>query len=104
MSVHRRPQARQDIIDLADYLDQISQNLADRFLDGVEQTITSLEGMPGMGAPLHLNNPGLQGLRHHPVQGFPNHVIFYLPTDDGIDVVRILHGARDVVNILEAEP
>jgi plasmid stabilization system protein ParE len=25
-----------------------------------------------------------------------NYVIFYLPTQDGIDVVRVLHGARDI--------
>lgn len=32
------------------------------------------------------------------VRSFPfgRYVIFYLPIDDGIDVVRVLHSARDI--------
>src|SRR5438105_4443673 len=100
MTVHRRGQARADIIDIADYLDQISQALSDRFLDAVGRTLATLEGMPGMGSPYPLTNPRLQGLRGHPIQGFPNHVIFYLPTSDGIEVVRVLYAARDLQSIL----
>jgi toxin ParE1/3/4 len=50
-----------------------------------------------------LANPNLQSLRQHSVRRFRNYIIFYLPTDDGIEVVRVLHGARDVQGILEAE-
>ena len=49
--------------------------------------------MPGIGALFPLANPSFQSLRHHPIQGFPNYIIFYLPTADGIEVVRVLHGA-----------
>jgi toxin ParE1/3/4 len=34
-----------------------------------------------------------QGLRSFP---FGRYVIFYMPSDDGIDVVRVLHSARDI--------
>ena len=27
---------------------------------------------------------------------FGRYVVFYVPLDDGIDVVRVLHGARDI--------
>ena len=96
MSILRRPRARADLIDLSDYLDQVRPSLGDQFLDAVERTFALLERMPGIGAPFPLANPRLQGLRHHPVQGFPNHIIIYLPTSDGIEVVRVLHGARDL--------
>jgi plasmid stabilization system protein ParE len=29
---------------------------------------------------------------------------FYLPLDDGIDVVRVLHGARDIDAMFNPEP
>ena len=31
-------------------------------------------------------------------RSFPlgNHLIFYRPIDDGIELVRVLHGARDI--------
>jgi len=103
MSIHKRSQARHDIVDLADYLDQINQNLSDRFLDAVERTLKDLEGMPGMGSPFPLTNPRLQETRAHPVQGFPNHLIFYLPQSGGIEIVRVLYGKRNIINILEME-
>jgi toxin ParE1/3/4 len=31
-------------------------------------------------------------------------VIFYLPLADGIDVVRVLHSARDIEAIFEKDP
>ena len=36
-----------------------------------------------------------------PVRGFEKHVIFYRPVATGIDVVRVLHAARDIEAIFE---
>jgi hypothetical protein len=45
MTVHRRQRARQDIIDIADYLDRISQAVSDRFLDQQpEKTVNEAAG------------------------------------------------------------
>jgi toxin ParE1/3/4 len=35
------------------------------------------------------------------VRGFERYLIFYRPTDDGIDVVRVLHGSRDIESLFE---
>jgi toxin ParE1/3/4 len=32
------------------------------------------------------------------------YVIFYLPRTSGIEVVRVLHGSRDIESIFEDEP
>jgi plasmid stabilization system protein ParE len=32
-----------------------------------------------------------------------NHVIFYLPLANGIELVRVLHGARDLEAVLDDE-
>ena len=100
MSVLRRPRARIDLLEIADHFDQIDPSLSERFLLAVEQTLANLERMPRMGSPFPLNNPRLQGLRHQTVKGFPNHLIFYLVDGNQIEVVRILHGARDIDNLL----
>lgn len=34
-------------------------------------------------------------VRKWPVQGFPNHLVFYRIDGDRLDVVRVLHGSRD---------
>jgi toxin ParE1/3/4 len=36
------------------------------------------------------------------IDGFPNHVIFCRPIEHGIEIVRVLHGARDIDVVLES--
>jgi toxin ParE1/3/4 len=38
------------------------------------------------------------GLRSFPVGSY---IVFYYPLPDGIDVLRVLHGARDIPDIFE---
>jgi len=45
----------------------------------------------------------LKGLRRIPVKGFENYLVFYLPHQGGIDVIRVLHGARNIDNIFALE-
>ncbi len=45
----------------------------------------------------------LKGLRRAPVRGFESHLVFYLPPEAGIDLIRVLHGARDIDNIFAEE-
>jgi toxin ParE1/3/4 len=54
-----------------------------------------------MGEPRESANPRLASLRVWPIVGFPNHLIFYRPIDGGIEVIRVLHGARDVDRVLK---
>jgi toxin ParE1/3/4 len=42
----------------------------------------------------------LEGLRLWPVPGFERHLIFYVERADYIDVLRVLHGARDIPAVL----
>ena len=39
-------------------------------------------------------------MRYFRVRGFESYVIFYRPLSDGIEVVRVLHGAQDLENML----
>jgi toxin ParE1/3/4 len=56
-----------------------------------------------MGSVRTFQAPRLTGLRVFPVRGFPKHLIFYRQVADGIELVRVLHGARDVAAILAEE-
>jgi plasmid stabilization system protein ParE len=48
-------------------------------------------------------NPSLQDLRSWPVAGFEAIRVYYIPDQDCIRVMRILHGKRDVMRILKRE-
>ena len=57
--------------------------------------------MPGIGERREPSNPQLAGLRVWRVEGSENHLVFYRTNDGGIDIVRVLHGARDIDRVLE---
>jgi len=62
--------------------------------------MAQLAVMPGMGEAFATSHPRLQGVRRFRVAGFPNHLIFYREIEGGIEVVRVLHGARDLPSVL----
>jgi toxin ParE1/3/4 len=96
-----RPAARQDILDQFLYLiDQGASEAAERFIEAIEETIPRLMRQPHIGTPKRLKNPRLKGLRRWPVDGFEVIGIYYLHTEETLRVVRVLHGKRDVDEIL----
>jgi toxin ParE1/3/4 len=52
--------------------------------------------MPEAGGVCELRAPAAAGLRMWPIRGFEKHVIFYRPTPTGVEIVRVLHGARNL--------
>ncbi len=58
--------------------------------------------MPGIGHRWSSADPRLADLRIWRIEGFEKHPIFYRPAADSIEVIRILHGARDIDSVLES--
>ena len=52
--------------------------------------------MPRKGPRCSLTAPSLADVRFYIVNGFPNHLIFYRPTQYGIYVLSVRHGAREL--------
>jgi toxin ParE1/3/4 len=96
----RRPRACIDLIDLSDYIGRDSLPAAERFLAAIETTLTFLVRHPDYGVPVGLSNNRLSGIRACRIDGFPNHLIFYLANDEHIEVVRLLHGSQDWLSVL----
>ena len=60
-----------------------------------------LAAAPGSGAPVAVTVPEIEGLRRWPVKGFENVLLFYFPLSNGVDLVRVLHGSRDLEWLLD---
>jgi toxin ParE1/3/4 len=88
--------ADDDLSDAFNYIARDSLDAAKRFLDAVRQDAQRLTEMPGIGALRDFARPDLKDVRSWPVSGFRNFLIFYRPIDDGIEVIRVVHGARDL--------
>jgi toxin ParE1/3/4 len=99
--IQRRPVAIRAIIDHAEYIGQNSPASAERFLNATERTFRQLEERPGLGHRYLSSNRRLAGVRVWSIKGFPNHLIFYRPINSGIEILHLLHGARDIPSVLQ---
>ena len=99
------PAADRDPDNQAAYLaTQASLEMALRFYDAASSTFGKIAGTPGMGEPWPSADPRLAGLRVWRIRGFEKHLIFYRHAADAIEIVRVLHGARDIESVLKSGP
>ena len=86
----KRPRARSDLAEIWDYIADDSEARADAFIDTLDERFQTLAASPGMG---RLRDDLAEGLRSFPVGRY---VIFYRTVPEGVEIVRVLHGARDL--------
>jgi len=97
-----RPLATADIDHAAAFLFDENPAAAGAFLEAIKPAFELLCEQPGIGSPRYAHLlPGVN-LRMWPVKGFP-HLIFYLYRAEAIEVIRVLHAARDLPAILQHE-
>lgn len=99
----KHDRALRDLEHRSDYIYQHNPRAALRFLDAAEATIRHLATSPGIGTSYDPDHPALAELRFFPITRFKNDLVFYRPLADGIEVLRVLHGAQDIHRILTEE-
>jgi toxin ParE1/3/4 len=95
--IRKRPRALLDLADIWSYIAEDSVTNADRFAVRIDKAFRLVARRPGIGRARPELYPDLRSF----VIG--KYVVFYLPLKDGIDVIRILHGARDIETVFEGE-
>ena len=102
--VHAMPEAWQDVINIFTRISADNPATAERFFDAIEQTFALLGEHPGAGALIEPALPNLPSARSWPITGFKNCLVVYRPVDVGIEIRRVLHGARDIPAALAEVP
>jgi toxin ParE1/3/4 len=88
------------LVEQAEYLARnAGRDTALKFYLAADETFSLLASNPGMGRMRDFRSPRLSGLRMCLLIGFPKHLVFYRPTRHGVEIVRVLHGARDVEDL-----
>ncbi len=100
---HKTPAALADLDDIGAFIGQDSLRAELRFYDAAEAAFERLAETPGLGAVLSYADPLITGLRRWRIPRFTNYLIFYRVTDEAIEIVRVLHGARDIERILSSD-
>jgi toxin ParE1/3/4 len=100
--VRKREAAKRDLLaQWVWYAENAGVETADRFLAAVESTVLNLAQHPNSGIPVVSNRRVLQDMRRFPVHdGFERILLFYVPIENGIDLVRVVHGSRDIGRLL----
>jgi len=99
LSLFITPEAQQDVDGIAECLEERNAPAARRFLRAVGKTVEMLLHNPDLGEWLHCD-PSKQ-IRYRTVLDFRNYLIFYRRVDSILEIVRVLHGARDYVQFFD---
>lgn len=97
-TVSRRPLAALDIFETWDHIAGENMTAADRWVDELDAAFSRLSTQPMMGRARPEIAPDLRSFP------FRRYVIYYVPLSDGIDVVRVLHSARDIDGLVGDQP
>jgi toxin ParE1/3/4 len=92
------PQADHDIDEHAAYLSEQDPKIARRFLEALQRDCVTLCLHPELGNERYRDILSDEApVRFIPVgDGFSSWLIFYLSSDEGILVIRVVHGSRDI--------
>ena len=82
-----------DLREIGQRIAKDNPDAAGRFFDAAKEAFELVARHPAIG---RLRSFSLSGLRSWVVPGFENYVIFYLPTSDEVQILAVLHGARDL--------
>lgn len=95
--------ARRDRQEITSYtVERFSVQQARRLRDRFQTTLSVLAESPLIGHTNEELDPPGRAFRYHVVM--KRFIIVYAPMADGIQVVRILHGARNIAAELEQDP
>ena len=86
----RAPAAEADAVEIWAYIAEDNVAAADQLLDRFDRIIHQLSFQPHLGKTVDAIAPGLRFLP------LGNYLIFYRAIEEGVEIARILHGARDI--------
>jgi toxin ParE1/3/4 len=94
--VRWRRTARSDLLHLARWIARDNLAAAHRFLDAAREAADMLAELPKLGPSGRFRSRGLRQIRIWPIRGFDKILLIYAAERAGIDVLRVVHGARDL--------
>lgn len=87
--------ARNDLKNIWTYIAENNPNSADKFMRQFAMKFQLLADNPKIG---RTHDKFVFNLRSFP---YKDYVIFYFPVENGVEIYRVLHGARDIDSLFE---
>ena len=96
-----RSRATQDLRQQANYiLSNGSVSAAENFLELAESTFAQILIVPRIGKSVDFVSDRMGEIRQWRIKNFQDYLVFYRVQDEQIEILRVLHGSRDLEGIL----
>jgi toxin ParE1/3/4 len=96
-----RSRATQDLRQQANYiLSKGSVDAAEQFLELAEATFAQLLIVPRIGKSVDFVLDRMGEVHQWRIKNFQDYLVFYRVQDEHIEILRVLHGSRDLADIL----
>lgn len=89
--------AKRDLDEIWDYIGRDNPDAADRLADSFQKRFILIAHNKMIGAD---RSELGSGIRLFPVDAY---LIFYVPYESSVEIVRVLHSARDLTQIFESD-
>ena len=103
LKIYILPLAETDLSEIGDYFDERSETLSQRFYERFWDTANTLASSPELGERCQFRNPQTKEMRVWQVSDFSNYLIFYRIQNSTLQILRVIHGARDYAAIFNDE-
>lgn len=97
MRITRRPKFDDDLFAIWQFIAADAPARADTFLDALKALFDLLASSPQMGVARLKNFPQLR------IYPYRDYIVLYRPLADGVELWRIIHGARDYAQAFATE-
>jgi toxin ParE1/3/4 len=101
LNVTFSPAAEQDLSDILEFIAKDNKRAADRVANEVFVTLDVLCVNPEAGKVRQFKSPQLSGIHSYVLKQFHNYIVFYRLCAGNLEVIRLLHGARDFETLFE---
>ena len=97
----QRRAAEEDIAEQVAYIAAERPAVAHRYATALGDAFERIRQMPEIAALRSYGRRELEGMRVWSVSGFRRFLVFYRVTEKTIEVIRVLHSARDIPRALK---
>lgn len=95
------PVAVDDLEEIVNYIAQDNRVAAEAVRCDILNTAESLGEQPGLGIRPRFSAPRFAGIRYLPCDQYPTYLLFYRELGEEMEVLRIIHGARNLPALFE---
>lgn len=97
--IFKRPQAERDIEECFVYIAEDNLDVGVYFLVAVEDSLEQIARFPDIGKRRQFRDKRFEDVRMWHVKKYENYLIFYIASNDRIEIIRILHGSREIEDL-----